>query len=303
MTNGRGRNVGASVRARLGNLARAQGVAFDYLLNRYAVERLLYRLSCSTHRDNFVLKGATLLRVWSASAFRPTRDVDLLGFGSSDLDDVAARVREICATSVPDDGIVFRGDTIVATRIKDDAEYEGVRLRLQAELAGARIPVQIDVGFGDVAQPHEDTYPVLLEELAAPNLRIYPREAVVAEKVQAMVDLGLANSRMKDFWDVQQLARAFSFDGAEMLDALRATFERRQTRVPEHAPVCLTAAFSTDPDKHKQWTAFLKRTSLPIAPLPQVVDDVSRFVLPLFEATHDGPELTAWDAGGPWRTR
>ena len=303
MTSGRGRNVGASVRARLGNLARDQGVAFDYLLNRYAVERLLHRLSCSPYRDSFVLKGATLLRLWSASSFRPTRDVDLLGFGPSDLDDVARRVREICDTSVPDDGISFRGDTIVATRIKDDAEYEGVRVRLQAELAGARIPVQIDVGFGDAVQPREDSYPVLLEDFAAPDLRIYPREAVVAEKVQAMVDLGLANSRMKDFWDVQQLARAFDFDGADMLDALRATFERRRTPVPERTPACLTAAFSADPDKHKQWTAFLKRTSLPVAPLPQVIDDVSRFVLPLFEAVHDGPELAGWDPGGPWRRR
>ena len=303
MTSGRGRNVGASVRARLGNLARDQGVAFDYLLNRYAVERLLHRLSCSPHRDSFVLKGATLLRLWSASTFRPTRDVDLLGFGPSDLDDVARRVREICDTPVPDDGIVFRGDTIVVTRIKDDAEYEGVRVRLLAELASARIPVQIDVGFGDAVQPREDSYPVLLEDFDAPDLRIYPREAVVAEKIQAMVDLGLANSRMKDFWDVQQLARALSFDGAETLDALRATFERRRTTVPEDAPICLSAAFSTDPDKRKQWTAFLKRTSLPIAPLPQVVDDVSRFVLPLFEAVHDGPELDVWRPGGPWRTR
>jgi hypothetical protein len=159
------------------------------MLNRYAVERLLHRLSCSPHREGFVLKGATLLRVWSTSSIRPTRDLDLLGFGPSDLDDVARRGREICDAPVPDDGITFRGDTIVATRIKDDAEYEGVRVRLQAELAGATIPVQIDVGFGDAAQPREDSYPVMLEDFA----------------------------------------------GAEMLDALRATFERRARRVAERS--------------------------------------------------------------------
>lgn len=303
MTSGRGRNVGASVRARLGNLARDQGLALDYLLNRYAVERLLHRLSCSTYRDSFALKGATLLRVWSESTLRPTRDVDLLGFGPPDVDSVASTVREICDVSVPDDGITFRPGTIVATRIKDDAEYEGVRVRLRAELDAAKIPVQIDVGFGDAVEPREDQYPVLLEGLPTPNLRVYPREAVIAEKVQAMVDLGLANSRMKDFWDVDQLTRTFTFGGAEMLAAVRATFERRRTLVPDHPPVCLTAAFSGDANKRKQWTAFLNRTSLPGAPLADVVEHVARFALPLFGAIHDGPRLEVWNAGGPWRAR
>lgn len=230
MTSGRGHNLPASVRARLGNLARTRGVAFDYLLNRYAVERLLHRLSCSRHRDSFVLKGATLLRVWSASSHRPTRDVDLLGFGSAELEDVADRIREVLATAVLDDGISFRGDTLVATRIKDHAEYQGVRVRLLAEIGSAKIPIQIDVGFGDAVRPREDNYPVLLEGFATPSIRTYPREAVVAEKIQAMVDLGLANSRMKDFWDVMHLARNFDFGGTETLDALQATFERRPSR-------------------------------------------------------------------------
>jgi predicted nucleotidyltransferase component of viral defense system len=295
--------MAASVRARLANLARAQGVAFDYVLNRYAVERLLHRLSSSTHRGSFVLKGATLLRVWSPSSLRPTRDVDFLGFGPAELDDVAGRVREICETTVPDDGITFRGDTIVAARIKDDAEYEGVRVRLQAELAGARIPVQIDVGFGDAVQPREERYPVLLENFEAPSIRTYPRATVIAEKVHAMVDLGLTNSRMKDFWDIDQLARQFDFDGREMLDALRATFERRGTPVPTLAPVGLTPAFFADADKLKQWKAFLRRTSLSGTPLPQLIEELSRFILPLFEAAHGGPDLDAWAAGGPWRSR
>lgn len=250
-----------------------------------------------------MLKGATLLRVWSESSFRPTRDVDFLGVGPSGVDDVADRIREICNVSVSDDGITFVAGTMVATRIKDDAEYEGVRVRLHAKLAGAMIPVQIDVGFGDAVRPREDIYPVLLEDFAAPSLRTYRREAVVAEKIHAMVDLGLANSRMKDFWDVDQLARHFQFDGNEMLDALRATFERRRTPVPERAPVGLTLAFSADADKQKQWAAFLKRTTLTGAPLSMVVADTARFVLPLLAAIHHGPQLEAWAAGGPWQTR
>ncbi len=303
MTGGKGRDMGASVRARLKNLAREQGVAFDYLLNRYAVERLLHRLSHSTHRNGFVLKGATLFRLWSASSLRPTRDVDFLAFGSSELRAIATRVREICETSVPDDGIVFLTDTIVASRIKDDTEYEGVRVRLQATVAGARIPVQIDVGFGDAVEPGEGMFPLLLEGFAAPAVRVYPREAAIAEKVQAMVDLGLANSRMKDFWDVQQLTREFSFEAVKMLAALRATFDRRRTPVPETTPACLTASFSSEPSKARQWTAFLNRSSQPTTPLVEVVDDVARFAGPLFLAIHGGPELSVWEAGGPWRAK
>jgi predicted nucleotidyltransferase component of viral defense system len=300
---GRGRNVGASIRARLLNLSRERGEQLEYVLNRYATERLLHRLSSSTMRDELVLKGAALLRVWSAGEYRPTRDVDFLGFGSSALEDVAKKIRELCEVEVPDDdGIIFRAATVVAERIKEDQEYEGVRVRVEALLAGAKIPLQLDIGFGDAVCPIEEDYPVLLAGSAVPRLRVYPREAVVAEKVQAMVHLGIANSRMKDFFDVDHLARSFAFDGSSLLAAVRATFERRITEIPTSAPVAITAAFSSDPNKQMQWKAFLRRTEASVAALDDVVRSISRFVLPLFEARHGGAMVEVWPSGGPWTT-
>lgn len=166
---GPGRNLGASVRARLLDLSRKRGEQLEYVLNRYATERLLHRLSCSEMRDDFVLKGATLLRIWSAGEYRPTRDVDFLGFGSPDLEGVAKHIRDLCDVVVPDDGIVFLARTVKAERIKEDQEYEGVRVRLEAVLAGAKIPVQIDIGFGDAVHPVEEDYPVLLLDSAIPR--------------------------------------------------------------------------------------------------------------------------------------
>lgn len=303
MSGGRGRDIGASVRARLLELARHRGIPFELVLNRYAIERLLYRLACSARRDEFVLKGATLLQIWSSAPYRPTRDVDLLGFGSPELDDVAAKIRELCVVPVPDDGITFDAATVEATRIKDDDEYEGVRVRLQASLAAARIPVQIDVGFGDAVTPLEHDYPVLLPGSPTPHLRIYPREAVVAEKAQAMVDLGLANSRMKDFYDVDHLARHFDFDGAALLDAVRATFGRRHTPIPEGPPTALTSTFAEAADKQRQWHAFLARSGIAATPLPEVVERIAALVLPIFDASRGTRELDTWRAGGPWSER
>jgi predicted nucleotidyltransferase component of viral defense system len=297
---GRSRNIGASVRARLSTRSKEHDEEFDYVLNRYATERLLHRLSCSEMRDDFVLKGATLLRVWAAGEYRPTRDVDFLAFGSHDLEQVASRIRALCEVDVPDDGIVFHARTVKAERIKEDQEYEGVRVRLEAVLDRARIPMQIDIGFGDAVQPVEEDYPVLLPGSATPRLRVYPREAVVAEKVQAMVHLGLANSRMKDFYDVDHLAHSFAFDGTSLLAAVQATFERRATVIPMNAPLALTATFSNDASKQTQWKAFLRRTSLPAARLEDVVQSISRFVVPVFEAHHDGQAPSAWPRGGPW---
>ena len=296
----RGRNIGASIRARLLELARSRGEAFDYVLNRYAVERLLIRVAASPHRSDLVLKGATLLRVWSMDGHRPTRDVDFLGFGSSALDDVRRMIRDLCDVEVPDDGITFDARTIVTERIKPDEEYQGVRARLDAVLAAAKVPVQIDIGFGDAVSPVEDDYPVLLDGSSTPRLRIYPREAVIAEKVQAMVHLGMVNSRMKDFFDVEQLARHFDFEGAAMVDALRATFRRRQTAMPASAPLALTEAFANDSGKLTQWNAFVRRTGLIAAPLADVITAIGRFVVPILAASDDGASLGRWPAGGPW---
>lgn len=207
MTRKKVRNVAGSHRAKLLTLARTRGEDFQFLLGRWVVERFLYRLAGSAHKERFVLKGAMLFLAWEGRLYRPTRDLDLLGFGSSDVHDVTARIREVCAVPA-DDGIIFDLAGIQGERIREDAEYEGVRVRVPASLDGARIAMQVDVGFGDVVDPPpaEITFPVLLP-LDAPVLRAYPPEAVIAEKFHAMVVLGIANSRMKDFFDVWALAQ------------------------------------------------------------------------------------------------
>lgn len=250
----KGANIAASVRARLLNLAKARGETFDFVLNRYASERLLYRLSQSSHASHFVLKGATLFAVWSQTPHRPTRDLDLLGAGDSAVASIEAAFREIVMTPVIADGLTFDAATVSGETIKEEEEYEGVRIRLIATLMGARIPVQIDVGFGDVVtpSPEENTFPTLLDA-PAPQLRSYPRETVIAEKFEAMVKLDYSNSRMKDFYDVWILGREGEWEGSVLRRAVRATFERRQTPLPQSLPLALSDEFGNDANKTEQW--------------------------------------------------
>jgi predicted nucleotidyltransferase component of viral defense system len=209
------RNVAASARQRLLNLSKASSVDYNQLLVRYAIERLLYRLSRSRHRENFVLKGAMLFAIWEGSPHRPTQDVDLLGFGDRSPDHIAAVFRELCAASVEDDGIAFAANTVHAEEIRTADEYGGVRVRFTASLGGAIIRVQADVGFGDAITPPapESNYPTLLPNQPAPHLRVYPRETVVAEKMEAITKLGMLNTRFKDYYDLRYLADRFEFDG------------------------------------------------------------------------------------------
>lgn len=244
MTKEKPRNLAASVRQRLMNLARAQNEDFQLVLTRYALERLLYRLSQSEHRDVFVLKGAMLFQLWGDQPHRPTRDLDLLGRGDNSIPRFERIFREVCELAVQDDGLVFNAESVRGDTIKEDQEYEGLRLKLDCHLENARIPIQIDIGFGDVVTPAatEVTYPVLLD-FPAPVLPAYSRESVVAEKFQAMVMLGIANSRMKDFYDLWMLARQFKFQGPVLCQAIQATFERRRAPVPADVPVALSAEF------------------------------------------------------------
>ena len=232
----RTRDIGASVRARLLKLARDRGQPFDLVITRYALERLLYRLSESAHRNRFALKGAMLITTWFADPHRPTRDLDLLGFGDSAEESILRVFREVCGMPA-DDGITFEVDNLRIERIREELEYGGLRLRTVANLSRARINVVIDVGFGDAVEPglEEIEFPVLLES-PAPRLRAYPRETVIAEKFQAMVHLGRANSRMKDFYDVWVLSKAYGFDPDRLAKAIAATFERRRTAIPSEVP-------------------------------------------------------------------
>jgi predicted nucleotidyltransferase component of viral defense system len=274
------RDVGASVRARLLAIAREKGQAFDLLLTRYATERLLYRLSTTPHRDRFVLKGAMLITTWFDDPHRPTRDVDLLGYGDPSPEPMLAVFKEICAVK-ENDGILFDVEALRIDLIREQLEYGGLRLRTTARLAGARITVVIDIGFGDAIEPgvEEINLPVMLD-LPAPRLRAYPRETVVAEKFQAMVLFGLANTRMKDYYDIWILSRSYVFDAERLSRAIAATFERRGTAIPEELPDALTTAFSTDVTKQRQWEAFARDLSAAVPSLDAVVADLAGFLMP-----------------------
>ncbi len=295
-------NIAASVRARLKNVAdrRGGGNEFGRILERYAIERLLYRLSCSDHRDRFVLKGATLFLAWGAEHYRPTRDVDLLGFGANELAELERTMAAIVTTAVEDDGLIFPVETITASRIKEGQRYEGVRLSFLAMLDRVRIPVQVDIGFGDAVEPVVGTFPTLLD-MPAPTLRLYPRETVVAEKFHAIAFLGLGNTRLKDFYDVWALARGFAFDGEGLSRAVRTTFRRRETPLPQETPSALTTAFTHDPIKQQLWRAFLLKNDLPALDLEGDAAAVARaFLLPLAIAGGDGDTPRQWPPGGPW---
>ena len=294
------RNIGASVRARLLDRARREGADFQNILTRYALERLLYRLSVSSARDRFVLKGAMLFAAWLDDPFRPTGDLDLLGFGEDETGQVAATFREICAFDVTDDGATFDVEGLTATGIREGADYGGVRIRTSATVGGARVPIQIDVGFGDAVTPDpvEIDYPTLLDG-PAPHLRAYPAQTVVAEKFEALVSLGLANSRMKDFYDLWMISRTFGFTAAELKEAIHRTFERRKRDLSIEVPSGLSDAFVNE--KGRQWRAFLARERLSAAPadFAAVVETLRDFLLtPLAESE---TAAYAWAPGGPWR--
>jgi predicted nucleotidyltransferase component of viral defense system len=255
----KGKNTAESVRACLLALAQSKGEDYQRVLGRYAIERFLYRLGRLQYRDKFVLKGATLFTLWTGQTQRPTKDLDLLGRGSSAIEEVEKTISAICEIQ-EDDGIVFDGESVEGTKIKQDDEYDGVRIKFQADLAGARIPMQIDIGFGDAIYPKPElaSFPVLLP-MEAPVIQAYPREASIAEKFHAMVVLDIRNSRMKDFYDIWFIANTWTFDMASLRKAIFATFERRGTAIPTAVPFALTEEFLNDPQKKQQWAAFVSR--------------------------------------------
>lgn len=295
------RDLGASVRERLFNLARAQDRPFQELLQYYAMERFLYRLSRSRHAEQFVLKGALLLTAWRAPISRSTMDIDLLGRTSNELEHIRALVAHVCETRPEPDGLEFDPKSVKAARIKEDADYEGVRVRFIGTLARARISMQIDIGFGDVVTPGtiEVEYPALLE-FTAPVLQAYPKETVIAEKLEALTMLGTLNSRMKDYFDLWALSRLYTFEGPTLLRALKATFAQRKMTI-ESCPPGLGDQFAAQ--KSAQWTAFIRRSRLTSTParFADVVVVVKDFASPLLSAGVSGnPFNGVWRPGGPW---
>lgn len=296
------RNVAASVRARLLNKARTEKLDFNLLLTRYALERLLYRLSISEQRGQFLLKGALLFDLWFDVPHRPTHDVDLLGFGSTEMPHLENLFRQISQMG-GDDGIVFQADTVKAAEIRKEANYAGVRVTMTSLLDGARSPVQIDIGFGDavVPGPEDAQYPVILDGMPSPQLRVYPRYTVVAEKLEAMVSLGILNSRMKDYFDLWILARHTDFDGTVLAKAICATLERRKTGMPSGLPLGLTDEFARNEQKNRQWSAFLRKNALEPITLVAVIGALREFLLPVLAAlAADDDFARQWRAGTGW---
>lgn len=297
-------NIGASVRARLLKLAKERREDFQLLLSRYANERLLHRLSVSAHASQFILKGATLFTLWTGRPHRATRDLDLLGFGDPGQARLRAVFEDILRTDVGDDGVAFDVASLEVGPTREGQEYSGVRLLLRATIVSSVVRLQVDVGFGDAITPGPETveFPGLLD-FQRPILRAYPRATVVAEKVEAMVQLGLANSRMKDFFDVVVMSRMFPFDGDELARAIRSTFERRGTALPAGLPMGLTDEFAADKMKVSQWTGFVRKAAAAIEmqDLPAVIHEARGFLVePLSAARAHGLWGFRWRPPGPW---
>ena len=266
------KNLGASVRSKLKNKAQAENKEFNLILTRYALERFLYRLSISEHRDHFLLKGALLFDLWFDVPLRATRDIDLLGFQLPDAAYLLKTFEDLCDIQV-EDGLIFDRASIRAEEIRKEANYSGMRITLVANLDGARSVVQVDVGYGDAVTPAPEVadYPVLLDEFPNPRLRVYPRYTVVAEKLDAIISLGMANSRMKDYFDIWVILRESELDLEVLRSAVSATIERRNTMMPEGLPLGLSDEFAKDKNKNIQWNAFLSKNQLGEIQLNQLV--------------------------------
>ena len=299
-------NLAASVRQRLLMLSRNEKRDFQHVLTRFALERLLYRVGHTEYRDQFILKGALLFVVWSEEIHRFTQDLDLLGYGEPSVERLVSVFRTICQADVQDDGLVFEPETVVARSIREESIYGGIRITLRARIEQARIPIQVDIGFGDavVPDPEETDFPPLLD-FPAPRLRAYRRETSIAEKFLALVTLGQDNSRMKDYFDIWLLARDFAFEATVLSAAMKAAFIRRNVPIPEDVPIGLTATFAEDARKRSQWTAFVRqrvvaRETTPA--LPEVTAKISDFLLPLLQAIKaQQPFVRSWQPGGPWQ--
>ncbi len=300
------KNVPASVRQRLYNRAKKRGDDFNLIIPRYAVERLLYRLSQSPYAKEFVLKGAQLFYVWTESPHRTTRDLDLLRYGAAAISELEDIFRNICQQPVePQDGIVFLPDTVRGEQIREQAEYIGVRIRFAYRLGEIKGTLQVDVGFGDAVTPAPRMveFPALLD-FPTPRLKAYSREAMIAEKFEALVTLGINNTRMKDFFDLSTLAGTFHFDGETLCRAIAATFKRRKTTVPNTVPVALTAQFAEDATKQKQWQGFLNKNRLQPrhADFGAVIEAIRKFLMPpTLSLAQKQTFKKIWTPGSDWR--
>lgn len=291
------KNIAASIRQRLLNRSRADSRSFNELLQHYGMERFLYRLSVSEYAPHYILKGALMLRAWNSPEFRPTMDIDMLGKTSNDEANILSQIRTVMSVEVEPDGLTFDPESIQSERITEDADYDGIRIRFRGALGTARINMQIDIGFGDIVYPGPERaeLPCMLDA-PAPSLLCYSRESAIAEKFEAMVSLGEFNSRMKDFYDIWLLSRQFDFEFDRLAEAIRLTFQKRDTELAE--PIdAFSEAFITS--RQPLWTAFRKRLKQEHLPesFAQITSEIEAFIGPIMK-----PRTTAssWPAAGPW---
>lgn len=297
-------NTAASVHQRLLNKAKETARPFNELLQYFAIERFIYRLSKSPHADRFILKGALMFSAWAGPGFRPTMDIDLLGKIDNSLAMIVTAIKDTCEMEVVPDGMDFHPETVTAARITEGAEYEGVRCRVRGGLGKARIVLQIDIGFGDVIVPgpRKVVYPALLD-FPPPELNGYTMESTIAEKFQAMVKLGILNSRMKDFYDIWFLSSLFDFKGETLAEAVEKTFENRDTPIIVNPPV-FDSSFLKDKDKKVQWLGFIKKAKFTNAPasFEDVATAVKVFLSPIVASLVESKTFSSiWTAPGPWR--
>ena len=303
MTSSSLRNIAASVHQRILHKSRESARPFNDLLQYYAIERFLYRLSRSSYAGKFILKGALMLMVWEVRAFRSTMDIDMLGKMENRTDAIMAMARDVCLQEVEPDGVVFDPSSIRGQMITEDADYEGVRINFRGSLDTARITIQLDVGFGDIVIPPPElmAYPTILD-LPAPQIRGYSKESTIAEKLEAMVRRGIMNSRMKDFWDIRLLSRQFDFDGQTLARAIKETFTARHTVIPSD-PVAFTESFILDEAKQSQWEAFLRKNRMTGVQdtFEEAVNGISLFLKPVLDGlVNSKPVPVTWIAPGPW---
>lgn len=303
MTTDKPRNIPASIRQRLLNHSTETKTDPNLVLIWYGLERLLYRLSVSGYSDRFVLKGAMLFRLWGSADFRPTKDLDLEGFVKNEAQALREVFASICTHPVEDDGLIFDASSLTVAPIRETQEYGGLRVSLTARLGVAVLRLQVDVGFGDAITPAPNMieFPSILKQ-SRPRIRVYPKETVVAEKFEAMVQLGMTNSRMKDYYDLWFMSRHFEFEGSTLVTALRGTFDRRKTMIPQQAPVALSLEYADDASHVQQWAAFIKRSGVEKSPgLDAVIDEVADFVLPpAFAAANEQPFDQQWKPPYRW---
>ena len=297
------RDIAHSIYRRLLNRARKNNEDFNYTLNRYGVERFLYRLSISPYAKQFVLKGASLLFVWKGRNYRVTRDIDLLGYKTADIKNIFKDISSIVCQQ--DDSIHFMPESVKAENIRDNTDYGGLNVSIDAILLNAKIALRIDIGFGDVIKPEPEiiSYPVLLD-MPRPQLRAYNRETFIAEKFEAMVHLGIANSRLKDFYDIWLLSRFFDFSAAKLTASIENTFKRRRTEIPKGKPFIFTSEFYNDLQKQTQWKTFIRKTRAENAPaeFSAVIKEIDDFFMPLLRILNNPSQAKiVWIKGKGWR--